>query len=166
MPVIETVDRRRSPRFLSALAIALGLTLFPACSSDSDGSADTDSATTVAAATDGVDDAADGDRSGATDTTGLPAGFPDVPLPEFTKVDVIKAETETAPGWNVMFTVDETLATPGDDIVNAYVEQLEAAGYEVEGDTSDVTIEATRDGTAIHFHSSMDGTITIGVMPS
>lgn len=152
------IGSHRSIEMLIACCTVMGLLFVAACSSDSDSSRD-GAATTIQAGGGAADD-------GSSSNGELPDGFPDIPVPDFEKADVVKSGTETSPGWSVLLTVDPSLETNGDQIITAYAEQLEAAGYEIEGDTTDVSIQATKDGTDVTFHSSMDGTITIGVFDS
>lgn len=159
MTEVPAVDARRSIKALFATFALIGMLAAGACSSGSTTSTD---GTTVAAGANAGDNDADAPKSGSDG--GLPDGFPDIPLPDFDKVDVVKSGAGDSPGWSVLLTVDPTLKTDGDEILTAYVEQLEAAGYEIEGDISDASIGATKDGMDIHFHSSMDGTITVGVV--
>jgi hypothetical protein len=152
--------------FVACLAL-LGLVFVASCSSDS--SSSTDGADATAQADARSDDDADGNKTddgGSKASGNVPEGFPDIPLPEFTKADVVKSGAGESPGWSVLFTVDPTLETDGDRILTDYAAQLEAAGYQIEGDTTDPSIEANKGDTLITFHSSMDGTITIGVFES
>lgn len=156
------VRSRRPRRFLPLLIVAVaffGLVGVSACSSDtksSDAGAPTDSSDAKSS------DAKDGDAGKGGGT--VPDGFPDIPLPEFSDAKVIKDGSGKSPGWSVLFTVDETLAADQDTIVTDYAEQLRAAGYEVEGDATDASVAARKGDLEIFFHSSMNGTITIGVI--
>jgi len=160
----RTIDgSRRSIEMLIACCAVVSLLFVASCSSDADSSGD-GGATTIQSDAQ-TDDAGGGSDGNAPSSNGdLPDGFPDIPVPEFAKADIIKSETGSSPGWSVMLTVDETLGTPSDEILDGYAAQLEAAGYEIAGDTTDVSIEAKKGDTTITFHSSMNGTITIGVM--
>lgn len=164
MPTRTVNGSRRSIELLIACCAVVGLLFVASCSSDSDSSSDgADTAIQSDAQTDADDGGASDDES--TSSNGeLPDGFPDIPLPEFTKADVVKSGAGDSPGWSVLFTIDPTLETDGDQILTDYSAQLEAAGYAIEGDTTDVNIEANKGDTMITFHSSMNGTITIGVM--
>lgn len=158
MPSPSRRDNRRSFRVFLAACALVGLLGVTACSSDSSSKSDSP-----------ADQNADADRDatgGGDSGEGRPDGFPDIPLPDHSKFDVIKSETDTSPGWSVLFTVDPTLAKDSDEIVTEYADQLEGDGYEIEGDATDASVQATKDDTYITFHSSMDGTITIGVMPN
>lgn len=157
------IGSRRSIEMFIACCALLGLVFVASCTSDSDSSSDRGD-TTVQSDAQTDDDASD---DAAPSSNGeVPDGFPDIPLPEFTKADVVKSGAGDSPGWSVLFTIDPTLETDGDQILTDYSAQLEAAGYAIEGDTTDVNIEANKDDTMITFHSSMDGTITIGVFDS
>lgn len=125
-----------------------------ACSSDSDSKKDTSTETTTAA-----------DGTSGENAAELPAGFPaDVPLPDFQKVDIIKEATDALPdSWVVMLTVDPSLETDGDELIDSYAEQLVDAGYEV--DDSGPAVTASNDDWELSFHSSLDGTLTVSTMP-
>lgn len=143
----QSTTSRLPKLFLAIVAIVTMLTII-GCSSDATSEADGKGAKPAA----------------ADSTSKLPDGFPDIPLPDFVKFDVVKKGTESAPGWSVMFTVDAKLQTSKDEIVTAYIDQLKAAGYTIDGDATDVNVNAKKADHEIFFHSSMDGTITIGVI--
>lgn len=87
-------------------------------------------------------------------------------MPEFEDINVIKRATDATPGiWSVMVTIDPTLSESGDDLMDAYRGQLEAAGYSVD-DSAEGLLEAENDDWEIHVHSAMDGTLTIATIPN
>lgn len=86
-------------------------------------------------------------------------------MPAFEKANVIKAATDDTQGmWVLMLTIDPTLKETGESLIAAYSAQLEEAGYEV-GDNGPSGGEATNDKWMINYHSSMDGTLTLGTIP-
>lgn len=155
MSVHRPVRRSVGARALGVLVAAVLVFGASACSSDS--SSDADSANVEpGSATPKSDGGSKGDR---------PDGFPDdVPLPEFEKINVLMRGTDDTPDiWSVMLTIDPTLSETGDDLMDAYRGQLEDAGYVVEEAGAGV-FEAENDEWSINFHSSMDGTLTIGTV--
>lgn len=167
----DTPSRGSRARVLGAgLALALLLGGTVACSSDSDSDSKKETSSAPVDGADPADTDSGSDGGSSSSDTGSPAGLPDgfpsdVPLPDASKVDVIKKETEALPGsWVLLLTIDPSLEASGDEIVDAYAEQLRGAGFEV--DDSGPAAEATSDAWSINFHSSMDGTLTVGTMPN
>ncbi len=154
MSTHRIASRRRSARtLLASVAVVMVLGGTVACSSSSDSKI------------------ADKSSSGSKSKSGsksqeLPEGFPDdVPLPEFEKVSVLMNGAANASDvWSVMVIIDANLKESSESLMAAYTAQLEGAGYELK-DEDGSNVEAENDKWEIAFHSSADGTLTIGISP-
>lgn len=93
---------------------------------------------------------------------GLPEDFPqDVPVPEFTSVKKIGGESGpdvNSDWWSIKVMLKGSTQTPVED----YAAQLSDAGYTVSTDSG--TTVAVGPNWEISFHSSMEGTLTVGVI--
>ena len=132
-------------------AVALSAALLAACG---DGSSDGDTTGTSSKQESGDNTKSSGD--------GLPEDFPDdVPLPEFDSAKKIGGDSGPDidhDWWSVMFMLKNSTDTPVED----YAAQLSNAGYTVSTDSG--TTEAIGPKWEISFHSSMDNSLTVGVM--
>lgn len=159
-PTFARSQRARALGAAFAVAMLLGGTA--ACSSDSDSKSGDKSSSGSNTKSDSSEAASE-----AGSDQGLPEGFPDdIPMPAFEKANVIKSATDATPDiWVLMLTIDPTLEVTGESLIAAYSAQLEDAGYEV-GDNGAGGAEAKNDKWMIDFHSSMDGTMTVGTYPN
>ncbi len=151
---------RKRLHVLFALIATLGVFTVSACSSDSDSSGGDAETVEVSGQTDDGDTSDDGGSSSAAGQ--VPDAFPDVPLPEYSDVKIINKGEPDGSFMQLMFIVDPSMETDGDEIMDAYSAQLEADGFEV--DDSGPSTSATKGDLELDYHSAGDGTISIAVI--
>lgn len=155
MKTTSIAETNVSLRKIGALlgAIALSTAMLSGCS----GKSSTDDNNTTA--TSSAQESGDSTKASGD---GLPEDFPeDVPLPEFTSAKKIGGESGpdvNTDWWSIMVMLKSTTETPVED----YAAQLSDVGYTVSTDSG--TTEAVGPNWEISFHSSMENTLTVGVM--
>lgn len=170
MPKTPTTNHSRTLRtILAMVALIAMLGASAACSSSSDGTADakSDSADSTAVVTDANSDAdaksdaeADDSKSDSDDSSSskeLPDGFPDIPVPKFSTLDVEQDGVENGMDiWSVTFTVSDSGKSDA-EIMDAYGAQLKEAGYEVTAKPDPATYgyKAAGHDLNIEFNASM-----------
>ncbi|MFA5565568.1 MAG: hypothetical protein WC184_07195 [Acidimicrobiia bacterium] len=116
-----------------------------------------------AEADNGADEGASSD-AGSQERSDLPDGFPNIPLPNFTKSSTLMSGDNPGGTFSVLLTIDPSLNKSGDDLIEEYRTQLVGEGFEVL-DEGPPSAELENDEWTIYFHSSMDGTLTVAVSP-
>lgn len=158
MKTTSTAATDLSLRKVGALlgAVALSITLLSSCSSEAPAEENTAEESSVQE----PDDNKEADDEVSDDV--LPEDFPeDVPLPEFTSTKKIGGESGPdvdSDWWSIMVMLKNPTETPVED----YAAQLSDAGYTVSTDSG--TTEAIGPEWEISFHSSLENTLTVGVL--
>lgn len=141
-------------------AAVLTIALLSGCSDDS--SADGNGAETASGQDSGDGKGQESGGGERASGDGLPEDFPDdVPLPGFDSAKRIGGESGpevASEWWSVLIMLENPTETPVED----YAAQLSDAGYTVT--TGSAATEAIGPDWEISFHSSMENTLTVGVM--
>ena len=154
MKMTSTDANGASSRKIGALlgVVILSIALLSGCGGGS--SADGNGTGTASGQESGDGKEASGD--------GLPEDFPDdVPLPGFDsakKVGGASGPEVASDWWSILLMLENPTETPVED----YAAQLSDAGYTVS--TESGTTEAIGPKWEISIHSSMENTLTVGVM--
>lgn len=155
---------------IAALAMTVAACGLASCSSDSDSASDTTSKGATSGQTQDSGSAADNSTGDSTDdTTGdkgdkadLPAGWPDVPMPDY---DEVTGGSSDEDYWNAMLIVDPKMNATGEEMMSAYRTKLESAGYTATESDSPSMLGFSNGTYRIDAYSSGPGILNVTVAP-
>ena len=157
---------------IAALAMMIATCGMASCSSDSDSASDTTSKGDTSGQTQDSGPAADnstGDTAGDTDDKAdLPAGWPDVPMPDYDEVtgyDKVTGGSSDDDYWNAMLIVDPKMNATGEDMMSAYRTKLKSAGYTATESDSPSMLGFSNGTYRIDAYSNSPGILNVTVSP-